>query len=69
MYKMNDDVLPDSRDDRTPVQTGQSTKFNHRLIAPPAAPQGSVRVIQASVFNPRLIHLFFVLSVVIAECI
>ena len=45
----------------------QSIKFAHRLMAPPAAPHVSGRVIQALVWIPRSTHWLLVLSRVNAE--
>ena len=52
-----------------PDQSRQSFSLTHRLMAPPAAPQVSGRVIQASVWTPRSIHCFIVLSAATAEFI
>ena len=50
-------VLPFLYDEMTPQNPGQSTAaLIHRLMAPPAAPQVSGRVIQTSVWIPRSIH-------------
>ena len=52
-----------------PADCGQSVNLNHRLNAPPAVPQVSGRVIQASVWIPRSIHWFKNISVLTAELI
>ena len=44
------------------IPPGQAISFTHKLMAPPAAPQVSGRVIQASVWIPRSIHWLCVWS-------
>ena len=62
-------VLPvfDVYDETIPDKVAHSTIFNHRMMAPPAAPQVSGRVIQASVWKPRSIHCLLVWFKVQAE--
>ena len=54
--------------DSTPLAVKSNT-LTHRLIAPPAAPHVSGRVIQASVWIPRSTHCPFVLFVLTAQFI
>ena len=52
-----------------PQKWGQSSSFSQKEMAPPAAPQVSGRVIQASVWIPRSIHWLNDLFMLTAEFI
>ena len=47
-------------DETIPLEDGQSMTFTKTLMAPPAAPHVSGRVIQTSVWIPRSTHWLFV---------